>query len=138
MKPLKDVSLAEIFQNQVNASNNAQNSGIYLFIFVIIFMTSKIYFRFLDAETKRCITGDECIKLNKFIHAKDCVRNCPTNYMVKMIQDQMIPINHFCVPCLEKCPKICSNVPEISKLMLFHLTTIFNVFFLTSQKQLLI
>ncbi|KAL7040010.1 hypothetical protein ACKWTF_000215 [Chironomus riparius] len=70
-------------------------------------------FRFLDAETKRCITGDECIKLNKFIHAKDCVRNCPVNYMIKLVQDQMIPINHFCVPCLEKCPKICSNVPEI-------------------------
>ncbi|XP_070495241.1 putative molluscan insulin-related peptide(s) receptor isoform X2 [Chironomus tepperi] len=70
-------------------------------------------FRFLNAEIKRCITGDECIKAGKFIHGKDCVQNCPANYMVKMKKDEMVPLDHFCVPCLEKCPRICSNVPEI-------------------------
>ena len=78
-------------------------------------------FRFLNAETKRCITGDQCIKLGRFIHGKECVQNCPANYMVKMIPDEMTPINYYCVPCLEKCPKICSNVPEISKSTLFKL-----------------
>ncbi|XP_070490631.1 insulin receptor-like [Chironomus tepperi] len=70
-------------------------------------------FRYLNVDTRRCITSDECAEAGRLIHGKECVRRCPAHYMPKMKKVETIPSDNYCVPCVGVCPRTCSIFRDI-------------------------
>jgi hypothetical protein len=67
--------------------------------------------RFLNGDSRRCITADECKNMNRKIYKKDCLKECPAGYETDF--DENLREMGTCKPCINKCPRVCSNVPEI-------------------------
>lgn len=61
----------------------------------------------LNSDTRRCIKPKECIKANRKIYEKQCLKECPPGYTSELSD------NGTCKLCKDKCPKTCSYFHEI-------------------------
>lgn len=70
-------------------------------------------FRYLNIDSRRCVTAIECIESSRKIHGSECLQDCPAGFNDKLDYNDETKKLGYCQPCPpNKCPRIC-NVPEI-------------------------